>query len=134
MQQHEISTLMLDASNDAIRFAKEHQVELDKSLTSLLLVDQLLAELHSHEQAAPHSAEIMFTLCNIFGAYIGQVFIAHVGGQWQYNQTDKKAPFVFVQFNDKEFPFASVCYHKITQDNTISLANYMKQAMANAMQ
>ena len=36
MQQHEISTLMQDASNDAVRFAKEHQVELDKSLTSLL--------------------------------------------------------------------------------------------------
>jgi hypothetical protein len=135
MQQQELNELMRAASDDAVAYAREeHQITLDSSLSGLQQLDQLLAELHSREQCQRHSAELVFTLCNILGAYVGEIFIAAVGGQWQHNQLDTEAPFVFVQFQDKEFPFASVCYHKITRDNSISLFDYVKQAMANAMQ
>jgi hypothetical protein len=135
MQAQELNDLMQAASADAIHYAQEeHQITLDKTIVSLQQIDKVLAALHQREQAQRHSAELVFTLCNILGAYIGEVFISNVGGQWQHNQLDSAAPFVFVQFQDKEFPFASVCYHKITRDNGISLYDYVKQAMANAMQ
>ncbi|HSG51664.1 MAG TPA: hypothetical protein VLA40_06115 [Rheinheimera sp.] len=135
MQQQELNDLMQAAAKDAVQYAsEEHQLNLDHSLESLVLVDRILVELHQRELVQPHSAEMMFTLCNILGAYIGEIFIANVGGQWQQNNRDSKAPFIYVQYLDKEFPFASTCYYKLTNDNGISLKNYVKQAMANAMQ
>lgn len=135
MQLQQLSKLMQAAAQDAVRYAaEEHQITLDNSLASLAQVDVILSELHQRELAQKHSAEMIFTLCNILGAYIGEVFIAASGGHWQQNQVDSSAPFIYVQYHDKEFPFASTCYYKITQDNSVSLKNYVKQAMANAMQ
>ncbi|MEH8018136.1 hypothetical protein MN202_12895 [Rheinheimera muenzenbergensis] len=135
MQQQQLSELMQAAATDAVRYAnEEHHITLDHSLDSLALVDSILSELHQRELAQQHSAEMIFTLCNMLGAYIGEVFIAASGGQWQQNKVDSTAPFIYVQYHDKEFPFGSVCYYKIMQDNAISLKNYVKQAMANAMQ
>ena len=135
MSPQELANLMQGSATDAIHYAQdEHQLQLDNSIDSLHQVDTLLSSLHQREQQQRHSAELVFTLCNIIGAYIGQVFIANIGGNWQLNQADSDAPFVYVQFQDKEFPFASICYHKITRDNSISLYDYVKQAMANAMQ
>ena len=135
MQPQQLSELMQAAAQDAVQYAaEEHQITLDNSQQSLALIDTILAELHQRELVQQHSAEMLFTLCNMLGAYIGEVFIASLGGQWQQNQADSKAPFIYVQYHDKEFPFASVCYHKIMQDNSVSLKNYVKQAMANAMQ
>lgn len=135
MQQQELNKLMHDSATDAVSYANEqHKITLDNSIASLEQLDDLISELHQLEKKQRHSAELVFTLSNILGAYVGELFIANVGGQWQHNQVDTAAPFIFVQFNDKEFPFASVCYHKITRDNSISLHDYVKQAMANAMQ
>jgi hypothetical protein len=134
-QQQQLNELMQTVAADAIAYASsDHNLTLTNSVDGLQLVDKLLGELHDREKKQRHSAELVFTLCNIIGAYIGEVFIAHVGGHWQHNQVDAAAPFVSVHFQDKEFPFASVCYHKITRDNNISLYDYVKQAMANAMQ
>lgn len=135
MQLQELNNLMQASAKDAVQYAREeHQYTLDFSEKSLLHVDSILSELHQREQSQQHSSEMIFTLCTMLGAYIGEVFIASVGGQWQQNLNDSTAPFIFVQYNDKEFPFASICYHKITSDNSITLRNYVKQAMANAMQ
>ncbi len=135
MQRQELSNLMQASARDAIQYAgEEYTLTLDSTLDSLAVVDQILAELHQREQKQRHSAEMVFTLCNMLGAYIGEIFIATVGGHWQHNQADSEAPFVYVQYHDKEFPFASICYHKLTRDNSISLQSYVKQAMANAMQ
>lgn len=135
MQSEQLSDLMQASAKDAVQYAsEEHQLTLDHSQESLTLVDRILADLHHRELSQKHSAEMMFTLCNMLGAYIGEVFINSVGGQWQQNNNDSKAPFIFVQYHDKEFPFASICYYKITQDNSVSLKHYVKQAMANAMQ
>ncbi|KKO48001.1 hypothetical protein VT06_14030 [Arsukibacterium sp. MJ3] len=135
MQPNEISTLMQGAANDAVSYvAEQHQQQLDFSLASLEQIDTVLATLHQQQQQQRHSAELLFTLSNILGAYIGEVFIANYGGFWLNNTADNAAPYISVQLSDKEFPFASVCYHKITQDNSISTADYIKQAAANAMQ
>ncbi len=135
MQLQELSHLMQASAADARQYvSEEYALPLDNTLSSLAIMDLVLTELHQLEQKQRHSAEMLFTLCNMLGAYIGEVFIATMGGQWQHNQADSDAPFVYVQYHDKEFPFASICYHKITRDNSISLQAYVKQAMANAMQ
>ncbi|MBZ9612732.1 hypothetical protein [Rheinheimera maricola] len=133
--QQELQDLMRAAAKDAVQYVNEaHQVALDNSLNSLTQIDSILAELHTREQQQKHASEVVFTLCNIIAAYIGELYIASVGGEWRQNTSDSGAPFIYVKYNDKEFPFASICYHKICHDNSISLNNYMKQAMANAMQ
>jgi hypothetical protein len=135
MQSEELTTLMQAAAQDAVNYARDqHQITLDGSMTSLLHVDELLSLLHADQQSKAHSGEMLFTLCNIMGAYVGEVFIQNVGGHWQSNNSDQTAPYMAVGFGDKEFPFASVCYHKITNNDTISLADYVRQAKENAMQ
>ncbi|SNY45474.1 hypothetical protein SAMN06297280_0902 [Arsukibacterium tuosuense] len=135
MQTNEISKLMQDAARDAVGYvAEQHQFELDFSMASLQDVDTVLATLHQHQQQQSHSPELIFTLSNIIGAYIGEIFIKNYGGNWHSNTADSAAPYIAVQLSDKEFPFASVCYHKIIQDDTISVVDYVKQAAANVMQ
>ncbi|MDP4946330.1 MAG: hypothetical protein NWQ48_12560 [Alishewanella sp.] len=135
MQSAEINQLMHAAAQDAIAYAAEqHQLTLDGSAESLAVVDALLSALHKDQQHRQHSGEMLFTLCNIIGAYVGEVFIKLVGGEWNNNQQDQSAPYIAVTFGDKEFPFASVCYHKIANDDTISLQDYVRQAKQNAMQ
>ncbi|CAM3908056.1 hypothetical protein [Rheinheimera salexigens] len=134
-QNSDISKLMQESANDAVIYCQqEHKITLDRSIESLQQLDKILAKFHQQEQQKPHDAEILFTISNMFAAYIGEVFIANVGGSWANNETDAKAPFIYIQFADKEFPFASVCYHKIMHDNTISVYDYVMQAMANALQ
>ncbi|KKO45800.1 hypothetical protein WG68_08805 [Arsukibacterium ikkense] len=135
MQNNDIAKLMQDAAKDAVSYiAEQHQLTLDYSLASLHDVDTVLATLHQQQQQQNHSAELLFTLSNIIGAYIGEVFIANYGGNWHNNNADNAAPYISVQLSDKEFPFASVCYHKITLDDSISAADYVKQAATNVMQ
>lgn len=135
MQNKELSELMLASAQDAKIYALEqHQISLNDDFASLAKVDEILSLLHVDQQNKPHSAEMLFTLCNIMGAYVGEIFIQTVGGQWQSNNSDQTAPYMAVGFGDKEFPFASVCYHKITNNNSISLQDYVQQAKQNAMQ
>lgn len=135
MHHQELHGLMQQSAQDAVSYATEqHQTNLDFSLDSLVLVDQILGRLHEDQQVKAHSSELIFTLCNIFGAYVGEVFIRHVGGSWQNNTQDNTAPYLAVNFGDREFPFASVCYHKIVTDNSISLQDYLRQAKENATQ
>lgn len=135
MEQIEIQKLMQTAAADAVIYTEEaHHQTLDFTIGNLLLVDTILSDLHQRELAQSHTSEEIFTLCNLYGAYIGEIFIANAGGNWAYNDSDKAAPFIYVQFNDKEFPFASICYHKIMHDNSVSLFGYVKLALANAQQ
>lgn len=135
MHQSELSNLMQESANDAIHYChQEHHITLDRSIESLQQLDQILSSFHQQQQLKPHDAQTLFTISNMFAAYIGEAFIAHVGGTWANNETDATAPFIYIQLADKEFPFASICYHKIVHDNTISVYDYVMQAMANALQ
>lgn len=135
MQETDLTDLMQATAADAVEYAsQQYQLTLASDIDSLPHVDEILSSLHQQHQKQPHSAEMLFTLSNLFGAYCGEVVIASMGGQWRHNDADPKAPFTYVQYQDKEFPFASVCYHKIVTDDSISLQDYIRQAMANAMQ
>jgi hypothetical protein len=126
---------MKQCASDAAQFAsEEYQINLDFSLDSLPLVDTILIRLHDVNRQQRFSDEHMFTLCNIFGAYLGQVFISVVGGEWIHQKADESAPYVSLNYNNREFPLASLCYHKISKDPNLSVREYISLAMSNAMQ
>jgi hypothetical protein len=133
--QQELDKLMHQCAADAVQFAsEEYQMNLDFSLESLSLVDTILTRLHEVNRLQRFSDEHMFTLCNIYGAYLGQVFISVVGGEWLHQKADETAPYVSLNYNNREFPLASLCFHKITKDVHLSVREYISQAMSNVMQ
>lgn len=133
--QQELDKLMHQCAADAVQFAsEEYQINLDFSLESLSLVDTILTRLHEVNRLQRFSDEHMFTLCNIYGAYLGQVFISIVGGEWLHQKVDETAPYVSLNYNNREFPLASLCFHKITKDVHLSVREYISQAMSNVMQ
>lgn len=135
MKPTELTELMLQSAKDAVSYALEdHQVTLDLSLESLPLVDVLLSSVAHQQQKQQMSDAHMFALCNIFGAYLGQVFISVVGGQWVHQTSDETAPYVSLNYNNKEFPLASLVYHKVTKNPDLSVNDYIRQAISNAMQ
>lgn len=135
MNKQELTDLMKATAQDAVTYAaEEHQVLLDFSLDSLSKVDEILSELFLRQQEQRHADDLLFTLSNVFGAYTGEVFINHVGGDWYYDESTPDAPYICVRYNGKEFPFASLVYHQIARTPSASLRNYVGQAMNNAMQ
>jgi hypothetical protein len=135
MTPSELSELMSQSAQDAVSYAQEeHHVTLDLSLESLPLVDVLLSSIAHQQKKHPMSDAHMFALCNIFGAYLGQVFLSVVGGQWLHQTFDENAPYVSLNYNNKEFPLASLVYHKVTKNADLSVKEYVSQAISNAMQ
>jgi hypothetical protein len=71
----------------------------------------------------------VFTICNIYGAYIGEVFRTLAGGQWQYNLQDEEAPTIMLMYQDKTFAFAGICYERLVNDSNVSVQRYFSQAL-----
>ena len=135
MQPTELDQLMQQSAADAVNFAsEEHQIVLDYSLESLALVDDLLTTMARQQQQKPLSDAHMFALCNIFGAYLGQVFSSIVGGHWVHQDADENAPYVSLNYNNREYPLASLVYHKVCKNADLSVADYVRQAISNSMQ
>jgi hypothetical protein len=135
MEKNELTELMTTAAQDAVLFAQQqYQLTLDYSADSVGLVDQLLDELAvKHRQKPLQDAEV-FTLCNIFGAYLGQIFLQTVGGDWFYQQANEQAPFVTLNYGNHEYPFASVVYHKLVVNTEVRLKEYLRLAISNSTQ
>ncbi|MEE2000145.1 hypothetical protein QWY20_01660 [Alkalimonas sp. MEB108] len=135
MHDQQLRDLMVQSANDAVNYASEEfQLELDFSRESLLQLDSLVSALHQRQKKQAHAHDLLFTLCTILGAYTGEVFRRELGGEWFHDKSTQDAPYLCLTYLDKEFPFASVVYHKIMQDDSISIAGYVEQAMANATQ
>ncbi len=135
MNSQELTELMQVTAKDAVWYAEEqHQVVLDFSLDSLTKVDEILRVLFLRHLEKRHTDEELFTLSNLFGAYTGEIFIHHVGGQWYQDKSTPEAPYICVRSGDKQFAFASLVYHQIATVPGIGLRNYVAQAMSNAMQ
>ena len=72
MTPSELKTLMSECADDAIEAAKqEFNIELDNTAESISLVDDILLSFIDkyHDQVLENEA--VFTICNIFGAYVG---------------------------------------------------------------
>ncbi len=135
MQQQELEELMAQSAKDAVGTSLESfDVRLDYSAESIALIDDLLLAFIARykDQALEDSA--VFTLCNIYGAYIGEVIRSLIGGQWRYDETDPKAPYVVLDVGEYSYAFAGICYERLVNDSQVSVKAYFDQALSNNTQ
>ncbi|WP_394220365.1 hypothetical protein [Alteromonas gracilis] len=132
MTPDELNKLMADCASDAVATAaEEFNIVLDHSPASVELIDDVLLSFVDkyHDQALEDQA--VFTICNIFGAYVGEILKAQLSGEWVYDQTDPNAPSVFLKVGDNTYAFAGICYERLVNDSQVSVNAYYQQALSN---
>ncbi|MDM7860670.1 hypothetical protein QTP81_08685 [Alteromonas sp. ASW11-36] len=135
MEQQELNELMRDSAENArISTQNEFGIELDGSVSSIAKVDDVLLSFLDKYQDNALEDQAVFTLCNIYGAYLGEVFKQTVGGQWRYDTSDPQAPYVLLEYNGRTFAFAGICYERLVNDSTVSVRAYFDQAVSNSTQ
>ncbi|MBF7072663.1 hypothetical protein ISG33_04530 [Glaciecola sp. MH2013] len=135
MEQQALNQLMRDSAADAITTSNDQfGLVLDYSAQSIATVDEaLLRFLDSyHDQALEDKA--VFTLCNIYGAYIGETFRKLAGGKWQYNIENEDAPTIMLLFNERSYAFAGICYERLVNDRNTSVKRYFDEALSSVTQ
>lgn len=135
MQQHELEQLMADSAKDAVSTSRDmFEVNLDYSADSIELVDSLLLAFIDKYKDQALEDNAVFTLCNIYGAYIGEVMRSLIGGKWRYDETNKSAPFVVLDVGEYSYAFAGICYERLVNDSQVSVKAYFDQALSNNTQ
>lgn len=135
MTNEELNQLMADSAQNAITTTKEEfDVVLDGNPNSVELIDDvILLWIDKYKEKALEDKTV-FTICNIYGAYLGEIFRNLVGGQWRYNDSEPDAPYVLLEYAGKSYAFAGICYQRLVNDSQISVSNYFQQAVANNSQ
>ncbi|MCW8108569.1 hypothetical protein OPS25_08675 [Alteromonas ponticola] len=135
MQQHELDQLMKECASDAVQTAQEEfNVKLDLTQESLGSVDNVLLSFVDKYQDKALEDNAVFTICNIYGAYIGEVFKKIAGGTWRYDQSNPDAPFVVLDVGERSYAFSGICYERLVNNSAISVKNYFEKALANQTQ
>lgn len=135
MQQHELEQLMADSAKDAVGTSRDmFNIELDYSAESIELIDSLLLAFIDRFKDQALEDNAVFTLCNIYGAYIGEVMRNLIGGTWRYDESDKAAPYVVLDVGEYSYAFAGICYERLVNDSQVSVKAYFDKALANNTQ
>ncbi|NVK56033.1 MAG: hypothetical protein HWE26_10480 [Alteromonadaceae bacterium] len=135
MQQQELEELMAQSAKDAVATSQDtFNVVLDYSADSVALVDDLLLAFIDRYKDQALEDNAVFTLCNIYGAYVGEVIRSLMGGQWRYDVSDPEAPFVVLDLGEYSYAFAGICYERLVNDSQVSVKAYFDQALANNTQ
>ncbi|MFT6269862.1 MAG: hypothetical protein ACJAVV_002689 [Alphaproteobacteria bacterium] len=130
MNNLELLQLMSDSANDAVLATKEQfNVDLDYSIESVALVDTTINNYLDTFKAQALEDKSVFTICNIYGAYVGEVFRKTVGGNWIFDDHQKDAPSVFISINENQYAFAGICYEKLVNDSKVSVKKYFDLAV-----
>lgn len=130
-----INQLMAVAATDAIQFINNYDEQsITLSAADLIIIDETLHKLAIEHTHNAFSDEKIFTICSIFGAFVGEVFKNAVGGEWFMDKSIPDAPFVVLNFGGKSYPFASVCYEKLANNPSISLTSYYQLAIEKITQ
>lgn len=133
MNTKELNELMKNSVTDAIAYIKEfHHQEIILDHDHLTIIDQILSKLAVEHSQTPISEKTIFTISTIFGAFIGEVFKNNIGGQWFMDENLKNAPFIVLSYGGKSFPFASICFKKITETPDISICKYYALASGSS--
>jgi hypothetical protein len=131
MNNLELLQLMTNSANDAVLVSKEQfDVELNYTIESVALVDNTINNYLDTFKAQALEDKAVFTICNIYGAYVGEVFRQAVGGNWLFDEHQKDAPSVFISINDNQYAFAGICYEKLVNDSKVSIKEYFDLAVA----
>ncbi|WP_026375097.1 hypothetical protein [Aestuariibacter salexigens] len=133
--QDELQQLMTESASDAAKVSQEEfGITLDFSADSIALVDDMLLAFVDKYKADALEDKHVFTLCNVFGAYIGEIFRNLVGGTWRYDTSDPKAPYVLLEYGERSYAFAGICYERLVNDSAVSVKDYFDQALSNSTQ
>lgn len=131
MNNVELVNLMQGSANDAVTASKEQfDIALDFSSESVSLVDIVINSYLDTFKAQALEDKAVFTICNIYGAYVGETFQKLVGGSWIFDDKQEDAPSVFVSIDDKQYAFAGICYEKLVNDSKVSIKQYFDLAVA----
>ncbi|MFM2482612.1 hypothetical protein [Celerinatantimonas sp. YJH-8] len=124
MESVNITELMQGSAKDAMAFAQEQNINLDLSLDSVPLVQQLLELL----QEQPMDDKTNFTLSYMLGAYLGELFIRQYGGHWLYEaEQGNEPPQTFVVHEPYKYAFPSLVYHYLQGRQEQPLTLYFEQ-------
>jgi hypothetical protein len=130
MDQENLTQLMEQAAQDAVNITQEEfNLTLDYSLVSVSLVDDVLLSFVDRYADEAKTEQAVFTLANIYGAYVGEVFKRHQPGQWLMQ--DEATSTVVMQCGDKTFSFAGICYERLVKDPNVSVMKYLALALGN---
>ncbi len=131
MKSTELNTLMHDTADDAVKIAdEEFSVELDHSQHSVTKVDDILSSFLSKYSDETLEDSAVFTLCNVFGAYTGEVFRKTYGGEWRYDNSNPDAPYVLLEVGSRSYSFAGICYERLVNDSEVTVKEYFDNAVA----
>jgi hypothetical protein len=132
MSSAELTDLMIDsAQNAVITTQEEFNLTLDGTEQSIEMVDNVLLNWLERYKGQVLQENAVFTICNIYGAYIGEIFRNKVGGNWAYDESDIDAPYVVLDYAGSTYAFAGICYQRLVNDSQISVRSYYNQALAN---
>jgi hypothetical protein len=135
MTREELTQLMADSAQNAVQTTKEEfNLTLDSSEQSLAVVDDVILSWLSKYKDQVLEDNAVFTICNIYGAYVGEIFRQKVGGNWSYDESDQDAPYVVLEYAGNSYAFAGICYQRLVNDSQVSIKNYFEQAVANSIQ
>jgi hypothetical protein len=135
MTSAELTDLMIDSAQNAITTTEEEfNLILDGSVQSIDLVDDVILSWLGRYKDQVLEENAVFTICNIYGAYIGEIFRNKVGGNWAYDESNPDAPYVVLNYAGSTYAFAGICYQRLVNDSQISARSYYDQALANNLQ
>ena len=135
MTSAELTDLMIDSAQNAITTTEEEfNLILDGSDHSIDLVDDVILSWLGRYKDQALEENAVFTICNIYGAYIGEIFRNKVGGNWAYDESNPDAPYVVLNYAGNTYAFAGICYQRLVNDSQISARSYYDQALANNLQ
>jgi hypothetical protein len=135
MTREELENLMADSAHNAIVATREEfGIELDNSVDSVALVDEVILKWLERYKDKSLENNAVFTLCNLYGAYVGEIFRKLVGGHWHYDQSNPDTPYVVLEYAGHTYAFAGICYQRLVNDSQISVKNYFDQAVSNNAQ
>jgi hypothetical protein len=135
MNREELTELMTDSAQNAVSTTQEEfNLSLDYSDASLEIVDEVILGWLARYRGQALEESAVFTLCNIYGAYVGEIFRRKIGGNWSYDASDPDAPYVVLEYAGNSYAFAGICYQRLVVDSQISVKSYFEQAIANKMQ
>jgi len=135
MSREELTQLMVDsAQNAVVTTEEEFNLTLDNSEQSLALLDDVILCWLGKYKDHPLEDNGVFTICNIYGAYVGEIFRKKIGGSWSYDDSDQDAPYFVLEYAGNTYAFASICYQRLVNDRQISIKNYFEQAVASSIE
>lgn len=135
MNRKELNELMQDSAKNAVDTTREEfGIHLDHTAESIKFVDTVILKWIERYKDRVLEDKAVFTLCNIYGAYVGEVFRNVVGGEWTYDESNPDAPYVLLEYGTRSYAFAGVCYQRLVHDSQVSIEYYFSKAISNNTQ